>query len=236
MIPDYIRTQLLQAMPPVDCCVPPGALPAIVEGHLDTARVATIGLNPHGPSFRRDYSPLGQDALDDAGIKQVWEHKEQYFERKKYAYFGRLERILEECGASYGGRYDPTGEFPRVAVSLDLAQWATKPLWSGLTPEAQQTLLDDGVPFFEETLRKHPNIELLLANGMTVLNSLEQRLFAQIEELARIDGPGYDQPMRVFQGTVLDRPLIGWNRPPSQIRERGMLAALATRVAEIATA
>ena len=234
MIPHYIREQLLHATPPDDCCVPPGAIPAIVEGHLDTARVATIGLNPHGAWSRRDYSPMGQDTLDDAGIEKVWEHKEQYFERKKYAYFGRLERILKECGASYGGRYDPTRRFSCAAVSLDLAQWATKPLWSGLAPETRQTLLDDGVPFFEETLRRHPDIELLLANGMTVVNSLEQRLSAQIEELARIDGPGYDQPMRVFQGTVLDRPLIGWNRPPSQIRERGMLAALATRVAELA--
>ena len=235
MIPHYIRGQL-QATPPVDCCVPPGAIPAIVEGHLDTARVATIGLNPHSPWFREHYSPLGQDTLDDVGIEQVWEHQGQYFERKKYPYFGRLERILEECGASYGGRYDPTGQFPRVAVSLDLAQWATKPLWSRLTLATQQALLDDGVPFFEEIVRMHSNIELLLANGMTVVDSLEQRLSAQIEELARIDGPGYDQPMRVFQGTALDRPLIGWNRPPSQIRERGMLAALATRGAELAAA
>ena len=236
MIPDYIREQILHATPPDDCCVPPGAIPAVVEGHLDTARVATIGLNPHGGMLRRHYSPMGQDTLDDAGIKQVWEHKEQYFERKKYAYFGRLERILKECGASYGGRYDPTSRFACAAVSLDLARWATRPLWSGLTPETRQTLLDDGVPFFEESLRRHPDIELLLANGMTVVSSLEQRLSAQIDKIAEITVPGYGQPMRVFCGKALDRRLVGWNRPLSQIRERGMLAALATRVAEIATA
>ena len=94
--------------------------------------------------------PWAKTLWTTPALRKCGNTNEQYFERKKYAYFGRLERILKECGASYGGRYDPTRRFSCAAVSrpLDLAQWATKPLWSGLAPETRQTLLDDGVPFF----------------------------------------------------------------------------------------
>ena len=143
-----------------------------------------------------------------------------------------------ECSKSAA---HPTGagttlrfDFPAWQVSLDLAQWFTEPEWRGLTQQTQQTLLDDGVPFFEKILREHPNIELLLANGMTVVSAFKQRLSAQIVELAPLTVPGYDQPMRVFCGKALDRRLIGWNGSLSQERRSGMLAALATRVGQIA--
>ena len=167
MIPDYIREQL-HATPPDDCCVPPGAIPAVVEGRLEEARVATIGLNPHGPWFRRDYSPLGQDALDDAGVQRVWDEKRLHFESDCYRpYFGPLEKVLNAIGSSYGGLCG--SDYPPSAVSLDLAQWVTDPQWSGLGQSVRDALLADGAPFVERILQENPQIGLLLGNGKTVV-------------------------------------------------------------------
>ena len=94
--PAYIR----DAAPPDGCCVPPGALPQVVEGHVSVAGVATVGINPHGVWHRSNYP-----SMKAGGAEQVWEDKRRYFENNRYRYFTALEPILNACGASYGGRY-----------------------------------------------------------------------------------------------------------------------------------
>ena len=224
-IPNYIRDYLLGATPPDGCCIPEGSLPALVEGDLRQARVATVGINPHGGLSRDEYPPL-----DGGGAEMVWNDKQRYFHKRRYPYFGRLERVLNKCGVSYGGKYDLEGHYSdRLACSLDLVQWPTDPLWSGIPKEAQAKLLKDGRPFVELVLEKNPSIRLLLGNGHTVVRELEQAFSVQLESSGQIEG------FRLFIGEVRGVRFIGWN---SFLSRRGVtilqMEALGERVAELA--
>ena len=232
MIPDYIREHVLNAQPPGGCCVPEGSVPAIAEGHFTSARVATVGINPHGSWNRRDFLPRGslamdRDDLNERFLSRVWEEKTRYFERNRYRYFTTLQPILSACGATYGGRYGTGG--PDLACSLDLVQWPTDPLWSelpkGCSADAQGKLLADGASFFERILQENGNIELLLGNGRTVVEQF-QRAFRVRFDNWKVDGLG----ARIYRGDLLGRRFIGWSaflsNSPMNRSQRAELARL----------
>ena len=230
--PGYIRDYVLSAKPPERCGVPDGSLPALAEGRLLEARVATIGINPHGGPhtgewLRKDYSPL-----DGQGLTKLWAAKEGYFDKRRYAYFGRLERVLKKGGVSYGGKYDPEGSYPYRACSFDIVQWPTDPMWSELPtmyPTAQAKLLEDGGPFFRLLLEKNPHIRLLIGNGRTVAQVLEQAFSVKFESAGSIG------IFELSTGKVHGVTFVGWNYFLSR---RGVTAsqmdALGERVAELA--
>ena len=224
MISETIPGYLLRAKPPKNCCVPEGSLPALVEGDLRQAIVATVGINPHGGLSRDKYPPL-----DEGGAELVWNDKQQYFQKRRYPYFGRLERVLNKCGISYGGKYDLEGHYSdSLACSLDLVQWSTSPLWSGIPKKSQAELLEDGRPFVELVLEKNPRIELLLGNGHTVVRNVEQMFSIQLERCGEIEG------FRLSMGEIQGVRFIGWNyflsRRGVTIRQ---MEALGERIAEI---
>lgn len=223
-IPECIREQL-NAQPPQGCCVQHDTLPEVGTGYLEKARVATVGINPRAGASRALYPPM-----DAGGAELAWEDKRGYFEERKRwhrPYHGPLEKILNACGASFRN-----ADYSHKAVSLDLVQWATDPLWAGVPIHAQDKLLDDGLPFFAEVLGINPNIQLLLGNGMTVVRELK-RTDAQIDEVGPIEVPEYERSMRVFCGDVLGRRFIGWNLPLTRVGTK-IMDALAERVAEAA--
>ena len=221
-LPGYIAKELRRS-PPKDCCVQQDALPQIAEGYLEEAKVATVGINPRGAAKRADYLPM-----DAGGDEQAWDHKRRYFERRKYSYFTHIEPILNACGASFGGKYDPEGRYA-PAVSLDFVQWATDPLWAGLSQEAKTRLLDDGAPFFIELLNRNPNIDLLLANGRSVVTQMASLFNRQFPEWSE---PGLGT--NLFCGEVLGRQFIGWSTFLSNSTlNRRQRAALAERVGEL---
>jgi len=82
-----------------------------------------------------------------------------YFQRRPYGWFGPLETVLRECGASY---YDG------AACHLDLVQWATEEKWSKIWSGVRKRLLRADVPFLIEQL-EHSDIRVLLLNGKTVV-------------------------------------------------------------------
>ena len=208
-IPGYIREHILNAKPPDGCCVPEGSIPAIAEGHFTSARVATVGINPHGSWNRKDFFPkewltLDRYDLDEQFLNRVWEKKTQYFERKTYRYFTVLEPILKACGATYGGRYGT--DRPDLACSLDLVQWPTDPLWRKLPMDAQSKLLSDGAAFFEEFLQENENIKLLLGNGKTVVEQLERTFKVRFDKW-KVDDLG----VHIYCGALMGKRFIGWS-------------------------
>lgn len=218
--PAYIR----DATPPDGCCVPTGALPHVVEGHVNDAVVATVGINPHGVWHRSDYP-----SLEEGGAEKLWEDKRQYFENHRYRYFTALEPILNACGASYGGLY--VSSQPDVACSMDVVQWPTDPLWRKLDRRVQDRLIDDGLPFFETVLRSSPNIRLLLGNGKTVIKQLERIFGTRFDRLPDDGSLG----ATLFCGELLGRQFIGWSQFLSNSRmKRSQRAELARLVGEMA--
>ena len=136
----------------------------------------------------------------------IWNDKQQYFQKRRYPYFGRLERVLNKCGISYGGKYDLEGNYSdRLACSLDLVQWPTSPLWSKIPKKSQAELLNDGRPFVELVLEKNPRIGLLLGNGDTVVRNVEQSFSTKLERCGEIEG------FRLSMGEVQGVIFIGWN-------------------------
>ena len=219
--PAYIR----DAAPPRGCCVPVGALPHVVEGHVNDAAVATVGINPHGVWHRGDYPPL-----NEGGAEQVWEEKRRYFENNRYRYFTVLEPILNACGASYGGRY--TSDQPHLACSMDVVQWPTDPLWAKLDRRIQDRLIEAGRPFFERVLQESPNIRLLLGNGSTVVKGLERIFETRFEQRADDGSLG----ATLFSGELLGRSFIGWSQFLSNSRmNRSQRAELARLVGRLST-
>ena len=209
---------MLNAKPPDGCCVPVGSIPALAEGHFTSARIATVGINPHGSWKRKDFLPkewetLDRVVVDEPLLNRVWEEKTLYFERRYFQnndnrYFTALKPILNACGVTYGGRYG--AEQPTLACSLDLVQWSTDPLWSKLPKEcsahAQRRLLSDGAAFFEKMLQENGNIQLLLGNGKSVVEQLESTFKVRFDK-RKVENIG----VHVYSGELLGRRFVGWS-------------------------
>ena len=227
-IPNYVAQRLVDS-PPDGCCVVPCTVPQIGEGPVEFARVVTVGINPHGPRSRKNYSPLGSCDLDMAGIQRAYDDKRWYFEKRTYIYFTHLEKILNACDATYGGLYARDKRHDYLAASLDVVQWCTDPLWNGLPAEARERLLHDGKSFFKNTLRRNPNIDLLLGNGRTVVKQLERSFGTRFHKWTE-DGLG----THLYCGELLGRRFIGWSTFLSNSRlNKAQRAQLAKRVGEL---
>ena len=217
-VPDYIERRIRQPIP-AGLCVIPGTTPVVAFGDAQTARVATLGLNPSYlefqlssgleliGSFRRlaTHKSLSVSSLWDAPketIAQVLTDCNSYFQRNPYRdWFDQLEVILNAWGASY---YDAS------ACHLDLVQWATKPTWGKLGPVVQRRLLGSDAYFLREQL-SNENIELLLVNGRSATDWLQVVCDTNLNPIYRITG--YSKyPAYLFQGVVLDRVrVIAWS-------------------------
>ena len=221
-IPDYVERRTRQA-PPGDCCVVPGSTPVISFGDVRTARVATVGINPSVAEFSGGHIPLGQRS-----VQEVLADCNGYFQREPFGgWFNQLEQILKTCGASY---YDGS------ACALDLVQWATDPVWSGLpAPRSrrQKRLLERDAPFLKKQLEENRNIKLVLANGIRVVDELRALSFP-LTPVGSIEPDGRN--VRMFCGKdPRERVFVGW----SQNLQSGHLASvmkktLATAVCRLA--
>lgn len=128
-------------------------------------------------------------------------HCNSYFQRVPYRrWFDQLDRILTKCDASY---YDGT------ACALDLVQWATDPLWSGLPGGVKERLLDADSTFLKTQLEENKNVRLVLANGRQVIDGLQAMAFP----LDRVDSIVPDgRAIDLFLGRSGDRTFVGWNQ------------------------
>ena len=197
-IPDYILERFQRPIPP-DCCVMQERWPVIANGDPGIAKVATIGLNPGGAT-----------PYNDAPAEVQWEGQKRYFQCNVYrTYFSPLEKVLNACGSSYGGKYDPDGSYSIPACNLDLVCWATDPRgWSEVPPGARDQLIEQDKEFLSDLLRRNPNINCLLATPVRVVDELKRSHGAYLQE----ERVGKD---RLFYGELSGsgQKCIGWNRP-----------------------
>ena len=217
--PDYIE-QRIRCPIPADSHVVPCSTPVVAFGNARTATVATLGLNPSSLEFldrnglelvgsaRRlaTHQSLGVSDLANAPasvIAKVVQDCDSYFQHNPYRrWFDQLEQVLQACGASY---YDGS------ACHLDLVQWATKPTWGKLQPrELQNRLMDADAEFIRQQL-SNENIRLLLVNGRGVIDQLQQKLGATLDEVDPIVGLGRNAT-HLYCGTLFGRvSVIAWS-------------------------
>jgi hypothetical protein len=231
----------IRRSPPLGSYVVTGSTPVISFGNVQTARVATLGLNPSRIEFiengteltgeRRRFETLqslGVTQLEDATdatIFQVWKRCNDYFHGNPYRWFAPLEEILSGIGVFY---------FGDTACHLDLFQWATDPTWGGLpAPSRRKFILDDA-----EFLRTQLQLEvpdLLLLNGRSVIDAFRSTFGGQLNP----DGTVTDRSVttKIYVGDFGNTHVVGWstNLQSSFGVTKELRALLAQRVAEIAT-
>lgn len=159
----------------------PGSTPVLLRGRQPDARVATVGINPSIREFlsrggeeltgglRRfeTLSSLGIDSMTDAteSMLECVRHRcLEYFQINPYMeWFSPMEDLVRVLtGASY---------FDGSACHLDLAQWATRPLWSQLSRDARVQLMAAGRPLVAEQLT-NAALDIIYLNGRTVCDAV----------------------------------------------------------------
>jgi hypothetical protein len=214
IVPSYIEARIRQR-PPDGVPVVQGSTPVVAFGDVRKAEVATLGWNPSKREFldrsgnelvdneRRleTLVSIGETDLStasDNAILRIFDASNEYFHRCPYFWFGKLEKILKQVGASF---YDGS------ACHLDFVQWATDPVWSRLPPSDQPRLIDADLPFLRRQLSQE-KIRLLLLNGKGIVNGYQERLGGVLTESCLPGG----RPLRLFTGWGARRlRVVGWN-------------------------
>ena len=219
-IPQYIEDRIRRAIP-ADSHVIAGSTPVVSFGNSQTARVATLGLNPSKIEFlhktgelRRGaqrrlatQESLGVTDLSIAPLSKVMEVLEAcnaYFQQQPYRkWFDQLMPMLSGCDASY---YDGS------ACHLDLIQWATDPTWSGLDGTVREQLVAEDAGFLAGQLQSG-NLRLVLVNGNSVWKQMKRSManelkFNEVEPIC-----GFARcSTRLFVGTVFSHiRVVAWS-------------------------
>lgn len=197
----------------------------ITNGSPDTARVATLGINPSNGAFDhgglRRLSSFGLTSpadLSDDQAREVAHSCYTYFSNSSnpHAWFTAMDTCaLTPIGVSY---------FDGTACHLNLTPWATDPVWSKLAPTVRQTLLDADRSFLLEQLTHHA-FDVVVINGAQVLAMFE-REFTELSvagEIPRGAGGRYV----VKTGRWADTTVIGWSlNVPNSFTSAASRAAL----------
>ncbi len=206
---------------PADSHVVPVSLPVTSFGDPNTARVATISINPSVVEFcantpespvlpahkKRfvDRETLGIGMHDIPTIEQarrVLQSNHDYFKTNPYHWFNALEQwILKPLNASY---------FDGSATHLDLVQWATKPVWSGIENEDVKTRLIEQDIQFLASLLEQKRFDLLLLNGRTVFDSFRYHDLFSVTQTIELKRAG--RTTTLWLGRAKGTPFICWSR------------------------
>jgi hypothetical protein len=216
-LPDHL-VAMVRRLPPVDAPVVSGSTPVVAFGDPTRAEVATLGINPSRIEFAADgflltgadrrlatLESLGVRSLDrlsDVGVAELVSDCAAYFSRNPYrGWFDPLDDLLRAVvDASY---YDGT------ACHVDLVQWATDPVWSGIADRTvRQALLDDGVPHLRAQLA-HGNVRLVLLNGRQVITQVMRTGLAELTQVAQV--PLGRSRCGLFAGSGEGVRWIGWS-------------------------
>lgn len=217
----YVEERLRRP-PPAAVPVVPGSTPVLAFGDPSTAAVATLGLNPSRVEFldragqpltghsRRlvDLPALGLDALTHATAEQlqaVVDGCDRYFAPGGNAYwrwFAPLDMLLRGAlGVTYSDG---------SACHLDLSQWATDPVWGGLSSSQKRTLTEQDAPFLAEQLQQE-NVRVLLLCGRAVLKPVTAAGVVELDKVDEIGNASGALRCEVFAGRAGSAVAYGWS-------------------------
>jgi hypothetical protein len=193
------------------------ACPVPFFGHLETARLATVGINPSdrefaavdgteltGPARRfptlsslalRAWPDLDQDARQEIASACCG-----YFDHNPYrGWFGQLQQLIAPAGVSY---YAPGSG----ACHLDIVPWATSRKWGLLPATSKAGILYQSQQATARVIAYSPLVMVVL-NGREVIRQFEALTGKHLEparmpvwDLAR--SSGHAVPGMAYRGTV----------------------------------
>jgi hypothetical protein len=211
------------------------ACPVPFFGHLETARLATVGINPSdrefiagdgteltGPARRlptlSSLTLTGWPDADERARREITAACCGYFEGNPYRrWFGVLQQLLEPAGLSY---YAPGSD----ACHLDIVPWATSRKWGLLPATAKAALLHQAEQVVARVIACSP-LAMLVLNGREVVRQFEFLTGQQLEpaqkpawDLARrngqaVAGVAYRATVTEIAGIPLGRQILvaGYN-------------------------
>jgi hypothetical protein len=196
------------------------SFPVTSFGDINLARTVTVGINPSVDEFRsrakgrpvlsagakrfvdREVLDLGNNEVPTVSeAKRILEGNHRYFDVNPYHWFNGLQDYaLDSFGLSFRNG---------TTAHLDLVQWATQPVWRGISePGLKTKLVETDREFLREVLlQKSP--ELVLLNGAFVSDEFTRQGLFKRERETQVKGA--DRKLVIIEGTVLGAPAIGWN-------------------------
>lgn len=215
--PPYLAEMIRRAAP-AHTGVLTGTVPVVSFGDPTSSRVATLGINPSSAEFlsKGAHFPIDQrrlatlrslgasntSDLTDDQITTVIDECNSYFNNRPYRkWFDPLDAVLTAgVKASY---------YAGGACHLDIVQWATDPVWSGLHATQRNRLLDEGVPFLREQLRQ-TGIRLVVVNGAQAWAQLTQAGLATVDDVAQITFGAAQKMTTLRVGEGCSAVFAGW--------------------------
>ena len=170
---DYIRRPIPKGLPIV-----PQSIPIVFFGDIETAKYATIAINPSNREFTNtkhelfsekkkrfvDRDALGVGDYDILSLKQaemVYQSLRNFFHKRPYMqWFGQLEKLFSEVNMSY---------FKGDIINLDISPWATSVKWKDLTDKQRADLVHHTGDLLT-TILGAGQLRCLFANGRTAID------------------------------------------------------------------
>ncbi|PRY35973.1 hypothetical protein CLV58_113101 [Spirosoma oryzae] len=194
--------------------------PVVYFGDFNKASACTISINPSHCEFygntavltgakkrlvsRKELNRADAEALSQQEAEEALDYCNKYFRRNPYkTWFNKYDEFLKPWGLSY---YDDS------VVHLDLVQWATTPLWSGLSQTQRNALLQSDLPFLKTLLQK--KFDRIFLNGKTVVSAVEQHLdlhLTQYKATFSTHGKNRSTNFTIYHGYYNDSEVIGWS-------------------------
>lgn len=209
--------------------------PVPAFGDPRKSNVATLGLNPSSREFvdvsdreligrERRFPTLGSLGLESwldahpAHFEEIASACRRYFSANPYdRWFGRLEDVVRHLGATFYGA-------AANACHLDLVPFATATKWADLSTNQKSSLLNISGAVLASVLEAS-EIEVLILNGRSVVDTLETELGVVFEEVRvsqwdlprrnsrDVAGIGFVGNISELSGIQLDRDIlvVGFN-------------------------
>lgn len=223
-------------------------------GHVESASIATVGINPSNREFvGTDGNELSDRArrlptlssldlptwsqADFNSLRTILSACREYFERNPYdGWFRCLDRLIEPTGHSY---YSPRSN----ACHLDIVPWATSSKWGTLSSNARKQLVER-TAIVLAWLIASSSLTMLVLNGQEVVRQFEALLghsmdFQRVRDwdLPRQSGrsvPGlaYRLRLNTLAQIPLDRELLVLGYNHNLQSSFGVTAAVHNRISE----
>ena len=197
MIDEKLFIERIRSKAPSGLPVVPGSFPVTSFGDPNRARVLTVGINPSSSEFMLpggkgllpdgkkrfiDSSVLGipsDTELDENEARVVLQGNKNYFKTgNHYKWFDDMEKwVLSPLGYSY---------FDGTAAHVDVLQWATHPVWSGIEDDVfTHEMISPDLELLRAILSQR-TYDYVLINGKTVYDFFRDQKLFHLDEQEKI--------------------------------------------------
>ena len=149
---------------------------------------------------RNDLNIKDEDTISESNCNIILKSCLKYFNHDPYkSWFDRYDVFLKCFDISY---------YNGSVVHLDIVQWATSPVWRGLSNEIKDSLIKQDLPFLKKIL-EDKKFEYIFLNGRTTVDSIKS--FLNIEFEVEKTVLFNNRNLTLYYGKYANSKVIGWS-------------------------